>query len=32
MAINPNIEPSWKQVLWDQFQAPYFAELKAFLY
>ena len=31
MAINPNIEPSWKQVLWDQFQAPYFAELKAFL-
>ena len=31
MTINPNIEPSWKQVLWDQFQAPYFAELKAFL-
>ncbi|MBR6903587.1 MAG: uracil-DNA glycosylase [Bacteroidales bacterium] len=29
--MNPNIEPSWKQVLWDQFQAPYFAELKAFL-
>ena len=31
MTINPTIEPSWKQVLWDQFQAPYFAELKAFL-
>ncbi|MBR6174991.1 MAG: uracil-DNA glycosylase [Bacteroidales bacterium] len=29
--MNPTIEPSWKQVLWDQFQAPYFAELKAFL-
>ena len=29
--INPQIEPTWKQVLWDQFQAPYFAELKAFL-
>ena len=29
--INPTIEPSWKRVLWDQFQAPYFAELKAFL-
>ena len=31
MAVNPNIEESWKRVLWDQFQAPYFAELKAFL-
>ena len=31
MAINPNIEESWKKVLWDQFQAPYFADLKAFL-
>lgn len=31
LPINPQIEPSWKQVLWDQFQAPYFAELKAFL-
>lgn len=29
--INPQIEPTWKSVLWDQFQAPYFAELKAFL-
>ena len=31
MSINPNIEESWKKVLWDQFQMPYFAELKAFL-
>ena len=30
-SINPQIEQTWKQVLWDQFQAPYFAELKAFL-
>ena len=29
--INPQIEDSWKEVLWDQFQAPYFAQLKAFL-
>ena len=29
--ITPQIENSWKQVLWDQFQAPYFAELKRFL-
>ena len=29
--INPQIEDSWKRVLWDQFQAPYFAQLKAFL-
>ena len=31
MPINPQIEDSWKEVLWDQFQAPYFAQLKAFL-
>lgn len=31
MTVNPIIEESWKRVLWDQFQAPYFAELKAFL-
>ena len=31
MAVNPIIDESWKRVLWDQFQAPYFAELKAFL-
>jgi len=29
--INPAIEASWKEVLWDQFQAPYFAQLKSFL-
>lgn len=31
MAVNPQIEESWKKELWDQFQAPYFSELKAFL-
>ena len=30
-AINPNIEESWKKILWDEFQAPYFSQLKAFL-
>lgn len=29
--IAPCIHDSWKQVLWDQFQAPYFAQLKSFL-
>ena len=29
--ITPNIEESWKKVLWDEFQQPYFAELKQFL-
>jgi uracil-DNA glycosylase len=29
--ITPNIEESWKKVLWDEFQQPYFAELKNFL-
>lgn len=29
--ISPTIEDSWKHVLWDQFQAPYFAALKEFL-
>ena len=29
--ISPQIEESWKALLWDQFQAPYFAELKNFL-
>ncbi len=29
--INPTIEPSWKQVLWDQFQSPYFSTLRDFL-
>jgi len=29
--ITPTIEESWKKVLWDEFQQPYFAELKQFL-
>ena len=29
--ITPNIEESWKKVLWDEFQQPFFAELKQFL-
>lgn len=29
--ISPSIEESWKKVLWDEFQQPYFAELKQFL-
>ena len=29
--IAPQIEESWKQVLWDQFQSPYFSDLKQFL-
>lgn len=29
--INPDIEDSWKKVLWEEFQQPYFAELKQFL-
>lgn len=31
VSITPQIEESWKNVLWDQFQAPYFSELKQFL-
>jgi uracil-DNA glycosylase len=30
-AINPSIEAGWKAVLTDQFQSPYFSELKDFL-
>jgi len=30
-AVNPDIEAGWKRILWDEFQAPYFSELKAFL-
>lgn len=30
-SINPSIESTWKTLLWDQFQAPYFATLKQFL-
>jgi uracil-DNA glycosylase len=29
--INPNIEEGWKKILWEEFQSPYFRELKAFL-
>lgn len=29
--INPKIEPSWKAVLFDEFQKPYFSDLKNFL-
>ncbi len=29
--INPNIESSWKEILLDEFNAPYFATLKEFL-
>lgn len=29
--ISPDIESSWKEALWDQFQAAYFSKLKDFL-
>jgi len=29
--IHPDIEEGWKEVLWEEFQAPYFSELKSFL-
>lgn len=29
--VNPDIEASWKLILADEFQEPYFAELKSFL-
>lgn len=29
--INPNIEGSWKEVLWEEFQQPYFRKLKDFI-
>lgn len=29
--INPQIEESWKKILFDEFQKPYFAEIKSFL-
>jgi len=31
IAIDPRIEPSWKAVLSDEFQKPYFKKLKSFL-
>ncbi len=30
-SINPHIEDSWKNILWEEFQSTYFSELKAFL-
>jgi len=30
-SINPVIEEGWKEVLWNEFQSPYFIELKKFL-
>jgi len=29
--VNPRIEETWKKVLWDEFQTPYFANLREFL-
>jgi uracil-DNA glycosylase len=29
--INPVIDEKWKKVLWEEFQSPYFSELKSFL-
>ncbi len=29
--INPVIEEKWKEILWKEFQSPYFSELKDFL-
>ena len=29
--INPNIEEGWKKILMEEFQSPYFSELKKFL-
>jgi uracil-DNA glycosylase len=29
--IDPQIEDSWKKILRDEFQKPYFAEIKSFL-
>lgn len=30
-AINPVIEEGWKKILWQEFQSPYFSELREFL-
>ncbi|MCH8903238.1 MAG: uracil-DNA glycosylase [Bacteroidetes bacterium] len=30
-SLDPDIEPSWKSALMEEFQKPYFAEIKAFL-
>ncbi len=29
--INPDIDEGWKEILWEEFQSPYFSELKKFL-
>lgn len=29
--INPKINEEWKEILWDEFQKPYFLEIKKFL-
>ncbi|MGW8316046.1 MAG: uracil-DNA glycosylase [Bacteroidales bacterium] len=29
--MHPDIEEGWKKVLWEEFQSPYFSELKSFL-
>ncbi len=29
--INPVIEQGWKKILWEEFQSPYFSQLKEFL-
>ncbi|MGB3841384.1 MAG: uracil-DNA glycosylase [Bacteroidales bacterium] len=29
--MNPIIEKNWKEILWDEFQKPYFKEIKKFL-
>lgn len=29
--IHPNIEEGWKKILWEEFQSPYFSQLKEFL-
>ena len=29
--VDPKIEESWKNILWDEFQKPYFESLKQFL-
>lgn len=29
--INPKINEEWKEILWDEFQKPYFLEIKRFL-
>ena len=29
--IDPQIEDSWKKILWDEFQKPYFSEIKNYL-